>query len=117
MTRLEIVMEAGILQLPKPLLSKLAMSPAAGMLAPAAPPEVADQLAIEFQLAVAAAIQYLLAAWPVMEEVKAVMRTIGYKKFFIGCRCFFRKYLDKVTCGCQRPFQLALYCLSKCYDL
>jgi uncharacterized membrane protein len=88
MTRLEIVMVAGILQLPKPLLSKLAMSPAAGMLAPAAPPEVADQLAVEFQLAVAAAIQYRFAALPVREEVKAMESAIRYKKVFIWYRCF-----------------------------
>ena len=86
MIRLEIVMVVGILQLPKPLLSKLAMSAAPGMLAPAAPPEVADQLAVEFQLAAAAAIQYRLAALPVREEVKANRRAAADKKFFIGYR-------------------------------
>ena len=86
MMRLEIVMEALIWQLPKPLLSKLAISPAAGILAPLAPPEVADQLAVEFQLAVAPAIQYRLAALLEREDVKATRRTIGYKMFFIGYR-------------------------------
>jgi hypothetical protein len=79
-------MVVGILQLPKPLLSKLAISPAAGMVAPPAPPDVADQLAVEFQLAVAAAIQYRLAALPVREEVKAKRRAVADKKFFIGYR-------------------------------
>jgi hypothetical protein len=56
-----------MVQLPKPLLSKTAASNVLGTLAPPAPPVVADQFAILFQLEDVEAIQNLLAAVATVE--------------------------------------------------
>jgi hypothetical protein len=74
-------------QLPRPPPSKLAISAKPGTLAPPAPPEVVDQLALVFQLLAEAATQYRFAACASLSGTrKAAAKRIG-----TSARVIFRK--------------------------